>query len=60
MALNFRPQSAAVAEELRNLAFITRRSANDIINEALRDWLDSKGKAAIVAYRADQRRKQAT
>jgi hypothetical protein len=50
MAMNFRPHEAVI-EDLRLAAFITKRSANDIINEALRDWLDTTGKAAEAAYR---------
>jgi predicted transcriptional regulator len=58
MALNFRPATAEVAEELRRIAFMTRRSANAILNEALRDWLDTKGRAAVAAYRAEQAKGQ--
>lgn len=57
MAMTYRPPED-LDEQLRNVAFVTRRTKQSILDEALRDWLDTKGKAALVAYRADQRRGQ--
>ena len=57
MNMTYRPEKD-LDEQLRTAAFITRRSKQSILDEALRDWLDTKGKAALVAYRADQRRGQ--
>lgn len=56
MAMTYRPPED-LDEELRNAVFITRRSKQSILDEALRDWLATKGKAAVVAYRAEQRRR---
>ena len=56
MALNFRP-AEGLAERLRAAAFITKRSANTILNEALTDWLDGKGQKALTEYRTQQAKK---
>ncbi len=53
-AINYRMTDER-AEELRVAAFVSRRSRQEIIEEAVTDWLASKGKAAIVAYRATQK-----
>lgn len=49
--MTYRP-SEETAERLRQIAFVTRRSKQSIIDEAVQDWLDTKGSAALVAYRA--------
>lgn len=56
MNMTYRP-AEDLDEALRNAAFVTRRTKQSILDEALRDWLDTKGKAALIAYRANQRRK---
>lgn len=48
--MTYRPDPE-LAERLRSAAFITRRTKQDIIDEALRDWLDTKGKQALAEYR---------
>jgi predicted transcriptional regulator len=58
MAMTWRPPDD-LAEELRVVAFVSKRSANDIVNEAVRDWLDTKGKSAVAtADRVIKRRRR--
>lgn len=54
MAMTYRPPDD-LAEELRTVAFLTRRSANEILTEALRDWMQTKGKQAAKKA-ADERK----
>lgn len=50
-SLTYRP-SEELFERLRGAAFVTRRSRQSIIDEAITDWLDSKGKQALAEHRA--------
>jgi predicted transcriptional regulator len=46
MAMTWRPPED-LAEKLRVVAFVSRRSANDIVNEAVRNWLATEGQEAV-------------
>jgi predicted transcriptional regulator len=54
--MTYRPEDA-LAERLRTAAFVTRRSKQSILDEALSDWLDGKGQVALAEYRAEQAKK---
>ncbi|UWZ37506.1 hypothetical protein Drose_04275 [Dactylosporangium roseum] len=56
-AMTYRPDDE-LSERLRSAAFVTRRSKQSIIDEAVRDWLDSKGQQALVEHRAAQATKR--
>lgn len=49
--MTFRPDDE-MSERFRTAAFVTRRSKQSILAEALRDWLDGKGQEALAEYRA--------
>ncbi|GAA0738679.1 hypothetical protein GCM10010199_61980 [Dactylosporangium roseum] len=55
--MTYRPDDE-LSERLRSAAFVTRRSKQSIIDEAVRDWLDSKGQQALVEHRAAQATKR--
>jgi predicted transcriptional regulator len=51
--MTYRP-SADLAERLRSAVFVSRRTKQSILDEALEDWLATKGKDALTAYRSAQ------
>lgn len=57
VAMSFRLDDE-LAERLHAAAFVSHRSKQAILAEALQDWLDGKGQQAIAEYRAQQASKQ--
>lgn len=50
-AMTYRPNED-LHERLRSAAFVTRRSRQSILDEALADWLNGKGQQALAEHRA--------
>lgn len=57
MAMTYRPPDD-LAEELRTVAFLTRRSANEILTEALLDWMQAKGRQAAQTAKDERKAKR--